>query len=197
MAISRPILLALVGALLALGAFYATSGARNSGDEAQPGPAVEPKPAPKSPAKDSAAKSSPKAPAASADADAARPASRPDAKRTPAKPASKPTAAPTGMPADVSRALAGKRTVVLFFFQRGAADDEATARAVASIRGRRGVQVFSAPIARLADYRAVTAGVGVSQAPAIVILRPGGGARLIEGFVDPESLAQQVADARR
>jgi hypothetical protein len=113
--------------------------------------------------------------------------------------------------------------VVLFFFQRGSADDAATAKAVAAVRRRGGAKVFQAPISRLAAYRAVTAGSGVSQAPAVLILRKrtggaqsgssGGGrnagrssvgpaperlvsAQLVEGFVDPETLLQQVADAR-
>ena len=186
MAISRPILLALVGALLALVAFYSTMGARTSGDEpSEPAGAVE-----RTPAKPQASTRS-------------APAARRTAKR-PAGALTRP-----GVPADVARALARGRTVVLFFFQRGAADDEATARAVSAVRRRRQAKVVEAPISRLADYRAVIGGAGVSQAPAVVILRGGSAGRsqpgragagvstrLVEGFVDAESLIQQVADAR-
>jgi hypothetical protein len=189
MAISRPILLALVGAILALVAFYATSGGREAATESSEpaGPAPEDRPAP--------AKRSPerktKAPGAEgrAGGSATRPAQRDAARRQ----------APRGaaaLPAGVTRALARKRIVVLFFFQRRAADDDATARSVSSLRGRSGVQVFSAPISKLGDYQAVIGGAGVSQAPAIVILGRDRAARLIEGYVDRDTLAQHVADAR-
>jgi hypothetical protein len=188
MAISRPILLALVAALLALVAFYATMGARTSGDESgEPAKAV-PEPAPAKPDGVQAGA-----------ADAAKPAKRPAGSARTSNPAAERDAGAASrprLPAEVARAMAGERTVVLFFFQRGSADDEATARAVSALRRRGGAKVFSAPISRLASYGAVTAGAGVSQAPAIVILRKGRGARLVEGFVDPETLIQQVADAR-
>lgn len=186
MAISRPILLALVGGLLALGAFYATMGARSSSDESAKITAKPARP------KHDAAQTQGKAHARSQKAAASkpRPAAKPEAAAKP-KAAAKP-----GLPIAVSRALAGDRTVVLFFYQRGGADDEATAEAVSTVRRSGRAKVFSAPISRLADYRAVTAGAGVSQAPAVVILHKGRSARLVEGFVDSETLVQQVADAR-
>ena len=183
MAISRPILLALAGVLLAMVAFYATTGARTSGEEAKEPAAAAPE---RAPSKARGAK------ADAAKADGAKAATPASAKaRTGAAASTRP-----GLPAAVARALVSGRTVVLFFYQRGSADDEATAAAVSAVRRRGGAKVFSAPIARLADYRAVTAGVGVTQAPSVVILRKGRGARLVEGFVDPETLVQQVADAR-
>ncbi len=180
MALSRPALLALLGAILVAALFYATSG-REATDKPSP---------PAAPAKHSSrAKTVPKA------RSSAKARAHATARRSPAAKA-KAAAALTGVPADVTKALEQKRTVVLFFFQRGSADDDATARSVASLKGRSGVDVFSAPISRLADYRGVTAGAGVSQAPAVVILGRNGGARLIEGFVDRETLAQEVADSR-
>lgn len=179
MAVSRPVLLALVGAVLVAALFLATMGGR-----ATTGDSVEP------PAATAEKRPTPPAPAATAKggAPAATPATKAGEKRK--------VAAPAGVPAAVVRALARKRTVVLFFRQRGSADDDATARAVASLRGRRGLAVFSAPISRLADYRAITDQAGVSQAPAVVVVGRSGRARLIEGFVDRDSLAQEVADAR-
>ena len=85
---------------------------------------------------------------------------------------------------------------MLFFYQRGAADDGATARAVAGLRGRRGVAVFSDSVTRVARYRGVIEGMGLAQAPAIVIIGRDRKAALVEGFVDAETLAQEVADAR-
>ncbi|MGI8945820.1 MAG: hypothetical protein ACR2GL_06230 [Thermoleophilaceae bacterium] len=191
----------MIGAVLALAAFYATMGARGAGDEAAPAPAPtaeKESSAPKTPGS-----RKPKRAGSGASKEETRalaPAAQPPAGKAEAsaKAETKPkVAAPTGVPPGVARALARRQTVVLFFYQRGAAaDDAAAARAVSSVRGRRGVAVFSAPISRLADYRGVTGGVGVSQAPAIVILDRDRKARLIEGFVDRETLAQEVADSR-
>ncbi len=186
MAISRPIVLALVGAILALGAFYATSGGReaatDSNEPAPEAPATPVKPAPERETKGAEAERR--------SGDDAKRQARPGATR---RHAPRGAAAP---PEDVRKALARKRTVVLFFYQRRAADDDATARSVSSLRGRSGVRVFSAPVSKLGDYQAVIGGAGVSQAPAIVILGRDRAARLIEGYVDAESLAQLVADAR-
>ena len=209
MALSRPVLLALLGALMAGALFFATMGARQTADE----PAPTPEPAAKQPPKPAKAKkqnaqaaptAAPKkvvrkrrtaaSGAAAAKARAVEAvAQEPKAgSKADAKAAAVPSA---GVPDRVTRALARNRTVVLFFYQRGSADDDATAKAVDSLRGTRRVDVFSAPISRLAEFRGVTGDAGVSQAPAVVILH-GDRARLIEGFVDDATLAQEVADAR-
>lgn len=191
MALSRPILLALAGALVAVVAFYATMGARSPSDsskEPAAAPAKRDAATPKSATRDGSARK----------ADGARRRASPAAAKPEAdgRAAGRPAGAATrGLPADVDAALGRGRTVVLFFFQRGSADDDATARAVASVRGAKNVRVFTAPISRLAEYKTLTSVAGVSQAPSVVILRQGRSARLVEGFVDPETLRQQVADA--
>lgn len=172
MPLSRPVLLALISAILAVAAFFATSGARE--DAIEPTPVTPPKAAKPEPAKAKAAKPRPAKPA------------------TP-KPKS---AKPTGLPAPVAAAVRKGRTTVIFFRQREGADDAATARAVGAQRGRKNVAVFTASIKDLDRYRAVVAGLGITQAPAVVILGKEGKARLIEGFIDPPTLAQEVADAR-
>ena len=103
---------------------------------------------------------------------------------------------PTHGPRRVARAIAGHRTVVLFFFQPHASDDAATAAAVRAVRGRRGVSVVTDRIQNLGRYGPLIRGVGVSQAPAIVIVDRKRSARLVEGYVDAGTLAQEVADAR-
>lgn len=183
MALSRPLLLALLGAALCGALFFATMGARQSSDDS--GPAVKPA-ANQPPAPAKAKKRSAQGAAAGARAAQAKATEpKPDAKAAPS----------VGVPARVTRALARKHTVVLFFYQRGSADDDATAKAVDSLRKGKRVDVFSAPISRLADFRGVTGDAGVSQAPAVVILHADR-ARLIEGFVDRATLAQELADAR-
>ncbi len=185
MPLSRPVLLALIAAILGAAAFMVTQASRQQAD---PGPVV-------SPSKPSAKKAVAETKAAPAKAKAAAPA-----KAKAAKAAAKPTPVKAktagGVPPSVARALDQKRVVVLFFRQPGAADDNATAAAVSAQRGRKGVSVFSDSIARLARYRAAVAGLGVSQAPAVVIVGPDGKAQLVEGYVDEGTLTQQVVDAR-
>jgi hypothetical protein len=87
---------------------------------------------------------------------------------------------------------------VLFFRQRHGADDAATAESVAALRRRGGrIAVFSDRIEDLADYRRLTQGLDIAQAPAIVIVGRDRRTQLVEGFIDAESLAQQVRDGRR
>ena len=190
MPVSRPVLLALVGAVLAIALFFVTMGSRSATETSAP-PVKQGATAGKAPQ----GKPSTKADKSRVSAAGARSAEA-KAKAAPQADSKPKAAAATTVPADVTRALEQKRTVVLFFHQRGSADDAATAKAVDSVRGRRGVKVFSVPISRLAEYRGVTGGAGVSQAPAVVILAAPGKARLIEGFVDSETLAQEVTDAR-
>lgn len=180
-AISRPILIALVGAVVALVAFYATRGGQDSTKAAAPPPAevATSEPAP--------AKT---APVAKKDAPRGKPAKRGKAGKR-SKPASH-----RGVPPAMTRALDARKLVVLFLYERRGADDRATARAVAALRGKPGVAVFSDPIGRLARYREVIGTLGIAQAPAIVIVGRDGDARVIEGYVDPATLAQDVADSR-
>jgi hypothetical protein len=193
MPISRPLLIVLVAAVLALAGFYATQGSRDAVDSA---PIVS-TPPPSSPTAD---KSEPPTAVAKADESQA-PAKQRDAGKTkvvpPAKTGrpAKAVAAVSG-PAAVRRALDRKQRVVLFFQAPRGADDRATARAVAAQRGGRGVVVITEPIARLVRYRTLIGGLGISQAPVVVIVGKDGAARLVEGYVDPATLAQEVADAK-
>jgi hypothetical protein len=170
MPISRPLLIVLIAAVVAAVGFYATQGSRDSNGASAP-EVVTPAPAP--------------APAAKTDSPA-----KAESKAGAAKPAK------AGVPAQVQRAIDDRKTVVLFFYKSGSADDAATARGVAALRGQRNLAVFTAPIGQLARYRGVVGELGISQAPAVVIVRKDGTARVVEGYVDPGTLAQDVADAR-
>jgi hypothetical protein len=166
MAVSRPILIALVAAVVAVAGFYATQGARDSSETAAPVAPVVP---------------AETGPVAEKRAPSARRQSR---------------AQRIGMPLEVARALRARRTVVLYFRGSPSADDRATARAVAGIRGQPGVTVVADRIGRLGRYRAVVGDLGIAQAPAVVIVGRGRAARVVEGYIDPTTLAQDVADAR-
>jgi hypothetical protein len=178
MPVSRPILIALIVAVVAAVGFYAT---RAGGDAAEvSAPVVEPAPAPSEQA-ERPAKSSPDAAVKATDRAARSRRARGVA---------------AGVPVPVQRAVDARKTVVLFFYKPWSADDRATARGVAALRSRPGVAVFTDPIGRLAKYRGLVGELGVSQAPAVVIVGRNRMARVIEGFIDPATLAQDVADAR-
>ena len=233
MPISRPVLLALLAALLAMATFYAASGAQRASSEPETAsfaPEPEPEPEPeRAPAPAPAPKPEAPAPQRGASKQQAagedvkqQPTAREDAKpeqaaanrrearrqrgqrgeraekrrRAERRPAPLPPELRVdGLPRPVARALAAKRTIVLFFRQ-AAADDSATAAALAGARKVKGVAVFSAPIERLARYSAVISGLGVAQAPAIAIVGRDRQAQLVEGFVDAGTLRQLVMDAR-
>jgi hypothetical protein len=226
MPISRPLLIALIAAVVAVVGFYATQSTRNSTDASAPVIATAPSEPPaadgpdaaatrespgasnsaatrRSPAgaKSSAARKSSATPESSAaHKSSATPKSsaahKPSAARKPPAARNRPTTRAAGVPAPVARALDARKRIVLFFYKPGSADDRATARAVAGLRGQRGLAVFTDPIGRLARYRGVIGELGISQAPAVVIVGRDRTARVIEGYVDPATLAQDVTDAR-
>ncbi|TML37118.1 MAG: hypothetical protein E6G00_09490 [Actinobacteria bacterium] len=195
MAVPRPVMLAILGLALIAGAFLVTrSGSNQSVTQAS-------KPAPQTPV------STPP-----------QPATKPglQLRHTPVKPlqstralSRKPVAKPVVHPrvgADgeippqaeaAATALEQGKVVVLFFTRPGSADDAATASSVKSVRGMKGVSVFSANLAQIAAYRQMLAGVGISEVPAVVVVRPGRRAVLFQGYVDSETLHQNVADALR
>ena len=99
-------------------------------------------------------------------------------------------------PRAVSRAVANRKRVVIFFRQPGGLDDAATDDAIVALRKRSSAVVFQDVITNVASYGQVVMSVGVTRAPSIVIIGKSGRARLVEGFIDPGALAQEVADTR-
>jgi hypothetical protein len=113
----------------------------------------------------------------------------------PAKPAKpRDAGARLGLPANVARAIGAHKTVVVLFYRRGSADDDATAKAVESVRSKR-VSVFLASPKRFGSYSRLVGGLDISGLPATVIVGRDRGARVLEGFVDSRTLAQEVADS--
>ena len=182
MAVSRPFVLVLIGAVLLAATLWVTVAARQSvrEDGGAAAATVSGKPV-----AGNTARGNPKS----------RPVTPERSKRSTRR-RSRAKAAGDGLPRRVAAALARRQVVVLFFYQRGAADDGATARAVAGLRGRQGIAVFSDSVARVARYRRLVEGTGLAQAPAVVVIDRDRKAGLVEGFVDAETLAQVVADAR-
>jgi hypothetical protein len=193
MAVPRPLLLTLLGTVLLAATFLATRNARDQAAEAPSPPAQQaaaPEPAEKSKprADKTQAKGGEHGKAAPAKPRADKPAARPD-KRPAAERASG-----AKVQAAVRRAMRSNRTVVLFFFQRGARDDRRVAGSVDSLGGN--AVVFKDRIGNLARYGQLAISAGVTRAPSIVIIGKGRRGRLIEGYVDANTLAQRVADAR-
>jgi hypothetical protein len=188
MAVPRPILLTLLGTVLLAATFFATRSARDRvADEPAPAPieqAARPAPEAAEKSKPQAEKSKPQAEKSNA-----------KERRADGRPAKKRDASPS-VAASVKKAVAGNRLVVLFFYARDGADDRRVARSVDSLRGRTKAAVFRDRIGNLGDYGQIATSVGVSRSPSIVIIGKGNRGRLIEGYVDPNTLAQRVADAR-
>jgi hypothetical protein len=120
-------------------------------------------------------------------------------------PASKPKPAKAGTPAPppprledvppaLARALASGKVVVVLFAEHGA-DDAATAQHFSALSSLGGVRTFRASVAQMGRYAGIVAKLGISQAPAIAIVRPDLKAvPPIEGYVDSQYLLQRVTD---
>ena len=196
MAVPRPVLIAILGMGLILAALLATRSA-GQGGEAEVSPAT---PA-KKPASVVPSKPEEKAPSSSAESRERESGASQERKPAPnagdgqAKPESQ-ESSPV-LPA--ARALADDKVVVLFISRGGAADDTATRAAIESLDEAYGgrVAVFTDGIQNLPAYQPLLAGVGVSQVPSVVIVRPERQARLLEGYIDEASLRQHVTDALR
>jgi hypothetical protein len=95
------------------------------------------------------------------------------------------------------RAVAQHKKVVIFFENPRALDDQAVADSVRSLdRKTKNVVVLSDDLRNVDNYGKLLENLGVSQAPAIVVIGRSGKAQLVEGYVDGPSLVQVVADAR-
>lgn len=180
MAISRPLLVVLVGVLVLLAATTAVRALGSDGGEVPPATQTT---------------RSPSAGASASTKAASEPKARPPARQTAAKDARKAKA--DDPQARVLRALAARQVVVLFFGQSRGADDQATRRAISALERRRdNIAVFTASIRDVSDYARVVGTLGIQQSPSTIVIDRGGRARLVQGFLDAGSLRQLVADAR-
>jgi len=196
MAVPRLVVLLIVGVVLVPVAFFATRQG-GSGGEDPPPPTAR---AESTPAKPSTPKTDSKGTSPAGDKSRAGGAPAPAGiPKLPKEAAAARRKAPVaGFPEAIAATLAKGQTVVLFLSDGKSADDRLAANAVRALKGRvRKTRVFTDRLRNLADYRLIVAGAGVSQSPSVVILGRGSKARVVEGYVDPETLLQQVLDARR
>jgi hypothetical protein len=128
-------------------------------------------------------------------------------------PAPSPSAAPltsTGMPPILATrpvpqpvvvAWKANRTVALLFVHNGGIDDDLVELASGRLNGMPGVTTFVISASEIADYAAITEGVGVDRVPALVVLRPKRldqsvpTASVSYGFQDGDAIVQAVIDA--
>ncbi len=95
------------------------------------------------------------------------------------------------------RAVADDKKVVIFFQNPRALDDKAVASSVKSLdRRTKNLVVLTDDVRNVDRYGKLLENLGVTQAPAIVVIGRSGKASLVEGYVDGSSLAQVVADSR-
>ena len=104
-------------------------------------------------------------------------------------------AVPADPSAPLLRDTAEGRVAVLLFSSPEGAEDRAVRRALldADRHGGR-VVVRSAPIARVADYAAITEGIDVLQAPTLLVIGKDNRARSLVGYADTRAIDQLVAD---
>jgi hypothetical protein len=180
MAVPRPLLFALVGAVLLAVTFTATRGARDNAGDRGSAPTASHTKGTATPKKESAA---------------AKKEAAPTRQPHPPNHVRKAPAAAKG-PTAVRRAIASHRRLVIFFYDRRAYDDRATASAVAALRSHGGPVVVSDRVGNLRRYGSLLGSLDISRTPAVVVVDGKRRARVIEGFIDPESLRQDVSDVR-
>jgi hypothetical protein len=88
-----------------------------------------------------------------------------------------------------------KKVVILFRSPRGLDDKEMTSVMRAVDRRTRAL-VLVDQVDVVERYGKLVEDLGVSQTPSVVIIGRSGKARLVEGYVDADTLTQAVADAR-
>lgn len=99
-------------------------------------------------------------------------------------------------PQKAARAVrAGKKVVILFRNPRGL-DDRTMTRVMGEVAGRTNAVVLVDHVDAVERYGKLVEDLGVSQTPSVVLIDRAGEARLLEGYVDAETLTQAVADAR-
>jgi hypothetical protein len=99
-------------------------------------------------------------------------------------------------PGKAARAVADGKKVVILFQNPDGLDDRAMRGVMRELDSRTRAVVLTDDVDAVDRYGSMVEDVGVSQTPSVVLIDRRGDARLIEGYVDTDTLAQAVADAR-
>ncbi|MFY9469649.1 MAG: hypothetical protein WAP37_06005 [Solirubrobacterales bacterium] len=179
--ISRPVLIALIGAILVGGyMFYASS---QSTEEVVPTT-----PAP------TGATTGQTGPSGPSGATGATGESKPTAAERRAKRRKRLIAAAkkAGVPLDVYVARRRGKEVVIFFWEPRGKDDRRVDQSLAAVKKeRRKLVIFRERISNKSRYDGIAEAADLTQTPSMVILYRGR-ADVIEGFIDPDTLAARI-----
>ena len=99
-------------------------------------------------------------------------------------------------PRRAARAVRDHRKVVILFRNPRGLDDRAMSSVMRAVDSRTKALVLTDHVDAVERYGKLVEDLGVSQTPSVVIIDRSGKARLIEGYVDSDTLAQAVSDAR-
>ena len=99
-------------------------------------------------------------------------------------------------PQRAARAVADRKKVVILFQNPDGLDDRAMRSVMRKLDARTRAVVLTDDVDSVDLYGSMVEDLRVSQTPAVVLIDRRGEARLIEGYVDTDTLAQAVADAR-
>jgi hypothetical protein len=99
-------------------------------------------------------------------------------------------------PQRAARAVADGQKVVILLENPDGLDDRAMRGVLRQLDARTRALVLTDDVEAVDRYGSMVEDLGVSQTPAVVLIDSRGTARLIEGYVDTDTLAQAVADAR-
>jgi hypothetical protein len=102
----------------------------------------------------------------------------------------------TNNPQRAARAVADGKKVAILFQNPDGLDDRAMRDVMRQLDARTRAVVLTDDVDAVDRYGSMVEDLGVSQTPAVVLIDRRGNARLIEGYVDTDTLAQAVADAR-
>jgi len=102
----------------------------------------------------------------------------------------------TDNPRRVARAVKAGKKVALLFHNPSGLDDRVMTKVMRDLNARTQAVVLTDHVDAVDRYGKMVEDLGVSQTPSVVLIDRSGEARLIEGYVDSDTLAQAVADAR-
>jgi hypothetical protein len=207
--VSRPLLAALVAAILFLAVWFVAlkpSSSPSSGGAAAPaaqlpgvaglGHAVAKAHGAVSTAAAANAAASGEAPAASAAAPAATASTHPVTKPAPAPTSVAAPANAAARRAAVDRALTRHQVVALLFYNPAGYDDRAIKRELASVPAHASsVYKLMVPLGELSSYPAITNQVQVQTSPTLVIVDRSRQATTLVGFADRFEITQRLAAA--
>jgi hypothetical protein len=95
-----------------------------------------------------------------------------------------------------AKAVADGKKVVILFQNPNGLDDRVMRGVMRQLDARTRALVLTDDVEAVDRYGSMVEDLGVSQTPSVVLIDSRGEARLIEGYIDTDTLAQAVADAR-